>query len=332
MLTALLLLAVLASPDAAQERLAAAKPTAPTPAVAEFERYLTGLGHRTITAVTPARAALEERISKASPREAEDLLRLFWRWHERVCEAHMKAFLERRDLQEALLSIQAAIEHGVWTRPLDEIAAAPEATRARVRRASPKAFRELDGFREAGFDFAYGEGTWYLVSDARFLARVATSLPDGDLKAYATFRAHEDGETVAHDAGLMVSWDGLRRRLARWEAFRMAHPELPEAKGPIDREIRSLAHWYFFGLDNTPAYGHDMKRLDPELQATYRRFLAEDTTSAYHPALSAAWAVLQKSGFRPTSELVAALRRHLVHEAFRSSLDFLEQRIQGRRP
>jgi hypothetical protein len=311
-----------------QERSAAVAPAAPTPVVVDFANHLAAVGRQPVAALPAARAALEARARAATPPDAENLFRVFWRWHEKLALDRGNAFFRRQDLQDALSSIAGAVDRPVWNHPLEVLDSMPASTGSRLRRAAPAAFQELEGYRQAGFDFNSGEGAWYLDTDPRFLAKAAAVLPRGAFKDYVLFWSREADERVVEDAGLVISWEELRLRLTRWERFRSLHATIPEAPVALEREIRDLAAFYLCGVDNTPIFGWDSGALDQKLKTSYERFLSENQSSAYHPAVAAAFDVLRGTRFRRSPAHVHALRRHLRHPDFRPYLDLLERGAQ----
>ncbi len=219
-----------------------------------------------------------------------------------------------------------------WHHPLAALASLPTRRRQKISAAAPAAFEELRLYDRGGFDFVEGEGDWYLATDPWFLRRLAEFLPAGDFKDYVLFRAREDDQRVATDAGLVVSWEALRRRLIRWENFSRAHPVLPESSAVVDPEVRLLAGRYLLGLDNNPISDQRTGLVDTKLRASYESFLRRSARSAYYPAVRDAYGWYREHGFRADPSLVEVLRRRLLHEDFKQSLDLLERDLRSRNP
>lgn len=137
-----------------------------------------------------------------------------------------------------------------------------------------------------GFSVYDSEGELYPNQDPSTLLQFADNLPP-DLAAYIRFRAQEDSQTVIEDAALQVSWEDLRLRLERWEAFGAQHPTLPETHLEVEPTTRALLVLYIFGSDNTPAF--DLRkngRLDHKLLASWHTFKRDDKSSRYQPLIS----------------------------------------------
>ena len=225
------------------------------------------------------------------------------------------------------------------------------------RNASKGAVAELARYRSAGIWFSYGEGDWYAAPDTVFVAGVAGKLPLGELREWVTFWAAEAAQRVGEDAGLVIGWDDLRQRIARWETFARAHPTLPETQVEVLPHVANLVAIYVFGIDNTRAYdmrsgetpvydvriggapasapraggGRDWTmRIDPQLRTSYDRFLIENRDSAYYRVIDGIVMRLRASNGAPTRALVDFLRSELTDPYFKDWFRVSERWLSGR--
>lgn len=172
--------------------------------------------------------------------------------------------------------------------------------------------------------------------DPEFIAATAAKLPLGDLGEYIAFRSREDRQRLAEDAGFVVGWEDMRRRLIRWEDFERHYPNLPETRTEVKPEVIRTVGWYLFGIDNSPAYdrwpvpGPKTVRLDAKLRASYARFIEENRTSAFHAVIAGIYGILRRHNFSPDAELFAFLRGHLTDPEHRRRVDWLERRLAER--
>ena len=209
----------------------------------------------------------------------------------------------------------------------------------RRRAVSQPAVAALTQYRSAGIWFFWGEGDWYAAPEPAFISAVAARLPLGELGEWVRFWAAEAPERVAEDAGILVGWEGVRRRLARWEAFARAHPTLPETQVDALPHVANLIAMYVFGISNTRAYDtrsgetpvYDVRvggvpppgarawtmRIDPRLKSSYDRFLVENRDSAYYKVIDGIVTRLRRSNGAPTRELVDFLRAELTDPYFK---------------
>jgi hypothetical protein len=131
-----------------------------------------------------------------------------------------------------------------------------------------------------GFSIAAAEGTLYPKIDPAALSEFAVPLPP-DLASYIRFREREDAQDLVGDACLQLSWEQLRERLVRWEALASSYAQLPETASEVQPEIRRLAGFYFFGVDNTPTYEFRTGRIEVALVASWGRLAALGRESRY---------------------------------------------------
>lgn len=136
-----------------------------------------------------------------------------------------------------------------------------------------------------GFSMYDGEGSLLPAEDPAILLSFAHEL-DSSLAQYLRFLADEDRETIVNDAALEISWEELRQKIERWEAFEKGHRELPEAKSEMDPSISFFFSLYVFGSDNTPTFDSKTGRIDPKLIASWRQFTTHDRSSRYYALMS----------------------------------------------
>lgn len=204
--------------------------------------------------------------------------------------------------------------------------------------ARPQDIAALLAYRAAGYVFRSSEGNWYLDPDPAFLSAAASRLPLGELADWVRFWAGEEPQLIADDASLMVSWEALRARIGRWEAFARQHPALPERQKEVEPHARALVALYLFGVDNTPSYDADYQvrplrfQIVPGLLTSYERFIRENRDSPFHGAVLAVVGQLTATRGQLTPELIATLRGRLTDPYFTNWIRGLERRLQQQPP
>ena len=142
-------------------------------------------------------------------------------------------------------------------------------------------------------------------------------------------------QRVAEDAGLLIGWDDLRQRIGRWETFARAHPALPETRDIVRPEVVRLVAFYVIGVDNTRAYDERSRspggtlRIDPQLMASYERFLIENRGSAYYKVIEGIVTRLRASRGALTRELIDFLRAELTDTFFQQWLRHADRWFAG---
>jgi hypothetical protein len=345
-----------AAPSSAQRGLPTYPQIKAASIVPEYAAVLRALDPAKPESILEARdAAIADYASAAGP-NAEAVFRQFQGFY--TAALSKVPFIELRtplnDLQNdicrnRLVQCRAATADAFLasTRPQD----------AAYRDANKPAVADLKRYRACGIWFSWGEGDWYAAPDTAFVSDVARKLPLGELGAWVTFWAGETPQRVADDASLVIGWDDVRQRIARWEAFLRGHPELPETQVEVRPHIANLVAIYVFGIDNTRAYdtrfggssSYDVRgggartssaraagardwtmRIDPQLWSSYDRFLVQNRESAYYKVIDGIVTRLRGSNGVPTRELVDFLRAELTDPYFASWFSVTDRWLSGR--
>jgi hypothetical protein len=346
------LVGVIAAVLAAMFLLAApvsAQPGAPTypqlkaaSVVPEYAVVLQALDPAQPESILKARDAALAKYANAGSVDADAVFRQFWAFYGQAL-VKVGSFKVRSALNRLLTDLCDGRLLRCTPPIVDAFLKSDRPQDVRRREASRNAVGEIARYRASGVWFSWGEGDWYAAPDPAFVSDVANKLPLGELGAWVTFWAAEEPERVAEDASIVIGWEGVRRRLARWEAFECAHPALPETQVEIQPHLAWLAALYVFGIDNTPAYdtrfgglpAYDVRvggaqpfdtragsargwtvRIDPELKSSYDRFLVQNRDSAYYTVIDGVVGRLRTSGGAPTKELVDFLKGELTDPYF----------------
>jgi hypothetical protein len=173
-------------------------------------------------------------------------------------------------------------------------------------RSRKDAVRRVEQARRWPFEVEESEGFWWLEPDNRWLAAVARRMPC-PLADLLVLLGDEPGLVVSDEA-LVISWDDLRQRIVRRERFVRTHQTLPETQAEVGSALAPMFDVYVCGLDNTPAHDRRSGTLDPQLRASYERFLREDRDSRYWPLIDGLMKVLNKEGFLRTTAVEQYLK------------------------
>jgi hypothetical protein len=131
---------------------------------------------------------------------------------------------------------------------------------------------------------------------------------------------------VGGDATLALSWEQLRKRLARWEDFARRHPTMPETPSELVPAIRNLADSLFFGVDNTWTFDAETSRIQPEVVAAWSR-LATLNRASHYQALAAEMVVrLKKHDGKITEDDRALFARFGMTDSFDSWWRYVQAR------
>ncbi len=155
---------------------------------------------------------------------------------------------------------------------------------------------------EYGFKIDHlGEGTFGAIPDTNYLSKTFGKFLSNDFKAYFTFIKNSQG--YAQDAGLMIGHDELRKLIILGDAIAQKYPDT-KLSTQILGELEFMVGSYLAGLDNTPIYGAKRK-LEPEVKASFERFLRENKKSTYYPTVKAVYDMLKKNNFTVTQKVLS---------------------------
>jgi len=255
-----------------------------------------------------AKNEFEKMCSTAEKQIVDSAFRSFMEFYKGVIRKCNHVFYDRRDYQDLLHDIEEIVG-SKFDNPLPAFEKIDSKSSAEIKTKYAATLKELYEYRNCGINFTCGEGDWYLEEDGDFLVEVLSNYGSVELRDYLIFWANEDKERFAHDGGLLISWEDLRKRIIRWEEFANKHPTLLETEKEIKPKLQVLIGAYLWGLDNTPAYDlweskWESKKIEPELRKSYEIFLKENKTSSYYSLIKGVYTILNKHNFKLSKELI----------------------------
>lgn len=294
--------------------------------VPAYAKYLANLDGDSPASILRAKDEAVSRYAKATTEDAEAVFRQFWGFYNQVLTRNSVIADLRSPMDALLLRACGAAVFRCRPRQIDGFLQSRDPKDVEFLAARKEATAELAKYRSEGIGFRYGEGEWYAASDEEFVLAVARRLPLGELATFVRFWAVETREPLVEDASLLISWEEWRSRLARWEAFGREHPQLPETSTDVDDHVKWLTAVYVFGIDNTRAYDRATRYsgsggtgliIDPKLKASYDAFLKGNQSSRYYPVIQGIVERVNRSGGKPTEDLVSFLKSVLTDPYFK---------------
>ncbi|MEF2967660.1 hypothetical protein V3851_17665 [Paenibacillus sp. M1] len=132
--------------------------------------------------------------------------------------------------------------------------------------------------RDSGYMLATVEGMFNPDPDYRKLAEFGGKATE-DVAAYLELKTKESAQRSLADAALVVSWEELVNRGLSAEAFTLKYPDserIEEAKLLFANYKTTI----FYGANNTPLFGYEDEKMDPEAQKAYESALAGANSGA----------------------------------------------------
>ncbi len=267
--------------------------------LSEYKSYLISLKPSDTAAILEARDRFNQSFPPDDPNAAQGF-REFRRFYESAIEANNQELFHNARLATLLMESDALTE-GTIANPLLGYEKIDSEGQRRIKAEYPAEFERVIGYIKSGLRLVPdGEGGWYLAENHEFLDNILAGY-DLDLIHYIRFMKENPGPILA-DGGMIITWDALRERIIRFEDFASRYPDLPETKSKIRPELRWQINLYLSGVDNSPVFEFGTGNLDPELKASYERFLEENKGSGYYKLVAEAYEIHKKNGFKKSAE------------------------------
>lgn len=100
---------------------------------------------------------------------------------------------------------------------------------------------------------AAGEGTAFVNMEPNYYLSLFGKRLSPDYYQYLAIRAEENKTPDVMDAGLMISYDDLGKRLVDWENYITTYPN-SKWYTPAECHVRRIRTFFLLGIDNTPAF------------------------------------------------------------------------------
>lgn len=150
-----------------------------------------------------------------------------------------------------------------------------------------------------GYKIETAEGMFFPIIDYNFYEKYS-SYAAADIKDYITLMTAESDKVPAKDAALVISWDELFDRAFKQEKFLSQHKDSAKYE-----EVRDLYKKYVtfavYGLNNTPLFAYENKKMDADAKAAYEKAIAQDSKLAQ--ALKGYYEAVEKDGFKLTDKV-----------------------------
>jgi hypothetical protein len=248
---------------------------------------------------------------KLFPPESKDAqkgFRIFRKYYQETISEVDKSFYENGELLK-LLNQMARLAGNHLDNPMPKFEKLKTTEAKQIRKENKKGIEELNKYRNCGMDFYNAEGDWYLSEDSEYLVKEVLPDYNFELKEYVIFLSKEEKQRLAEDAGLLITWEELRKRIIRWENFHENHQELLEAKTEIKPKLNNLVTIYLNGTDNSPIYDYKTNRLDGNLKISYESFLKKNRASSFYKLIKTAYDIYKKHDFNKNDELTEFLKK-----------------------
>lgn len=144
--------------------------------------------------------------------------------------------------------------------------------------------------KDVGLEFSdVGEGMADISPIPDFYLKIFKNYVTPDYRDFLALQSADDAVLWNADAGIIISWADLGKRIINWENFIMKYPR-SRLYALARLNYLQYRYSYLFGMDNTPTHEHESVTLYPEIAEEFKSFVAK------YPASDAAKAVMQMLG------------------------------------
>ncbi len=167
----------------------------------------------------------------------------------------------------------------------------------------------LEETKNSGYKIETAEGFYFPIIDYQFYKTFSAKATE-EIQNYIEIMAVESNQVPAKDAALMISWNEIVDRALEQEAFLKQYPD-SERLNEVTELYKRYEMFTFFGLNNTPLFSYDTKKIDPEAKAVYLDAISREIESDYTEMLNSFLEILAKNNDSLTDE-VDAFRKELT--------------------
>ncbi|WP_102346104.1 hypothetical protein [Bacillus sp. Marseille-P3661] len=125
----------------------------------------------------------------------------------------------------------------------------------------------LEEAKNSGYKIETAEGLYFPIIDYQFY-KTYSSKATMEIQDYIEIMATESNQVPAKDGALMINWGDIVERALAQEAF-LVHYQNSERVAEMTELYNTYKMFTFFGLNNTPLFDYDTKKVDPEAKAVF---------------------------------------------------------------
>jgi hypothetical protein len=136
--------------------------------------------------------------------------------------------------------------------------------------------KQINQLKNLGIELVYeGEGYYSFQFKNNYFYQLFKGKVTTDLESFLQNYAEDDKVVFQIDAGIVVPWKDIRKRIIRWENFIINNPESrynTTAKEVYAFYLRS----YLLGMDNTRTYEWETREIYPEIKADFIEYIQQN--------------------------------------------------------
>jgi hypothetical protein len=154
----------------------------------------------------------------------------------------------------------------------------------------------LDNIKIAGLDLCMSEGMYYFDVKYDYFYNNFKDRVSPDLSEYLNIRKDEVKQGFSEDAGMLISFEELYKRVKRWEDFLTKYPNSSSSE-EATYFYQTYLETLLTGMDNTRTFDFENNTLIPEVKTIFERVIQGDSTSNTGKVIKAYYKFLLKNNF-----------------------------------
>lgn len=135
--------------------------------------------------------------------------------------------------------------------------------------------KSIENLKKLGIELVYeGEGFYSFQFKHDYFYKLFKGKVTSDLESFLQNYAEDDKVVFQVDAGIVVPWKDIRKRIIRWEKFIKNNPE--SRYNVIAKEVYAFyLSSYLLGMENTRTYETKTKEIYPDVKADFLEYVQE---------------------------------------------------------
>jgi hypothetical protein len=163
-----------------------------------------------------------------------------------------------------------------------------------------------------GTELLMTEGSYYLDAKFDYFYSIFKGKVSADLDDFLKIRSIELKQGYSEDAGLLISFEDLYKRVIGWEDIITKYP---------DFFLKDYSEYYYSdylstlltGMDNTPVFDFESQKLLPEVKKLYERVITLNDSRKSSKIISNYYNLLKKTDFKQPENIQEFLEQSGLH-------------------
>jgi hypothetical protein len=166
--------------------------------------------------------------------------------------------------------------------------------------------RQTRDFRKClsmcGMQLYMEEGNWYLDMEPSYMLDIFKGRISPAMDEYLEIRSKEIKEGFSDDAGLLISFNELYKRVIAWESFTQRYPHFFMDINTSEYSVQYMST-LLTGMDNSPVFSYEDDKLDPEIKKLYESIINRHEPRKSTRIISEYYDLLRANNFKQPNGL-----------------------------